>query len=151
MVSPNLAPSTGFRLTPQRQAILDAVHSTECHPDATWIYERVRQSLPHISLGTVYRNLGRLAQEGLIRELVLDDQVSHWDGLVDSHDHIVCVRCGRVANIEVSGLPDSLTDQEVRPAGYLILGYQLCLRGLCPECQAADGVDGVSDGHAEPV
>lgn len=138
MVTPERANSTGFRLTPQRRAILQAVRETACHPDATWIYERVRQSLPHISLGTVYRNLGLLAQEGLIRELVLDDQISHWDGRMDSHDHIVCIHCGRVANIEVTGLSDVLNEENERPAGYRVVGYRLCLRGICPDCQSRD-------------
>jgi len=136
MAVPERANSTDFRLTPQRRAILEAVRETACHPDAAWVYERVRRSLPNISLGTVYRNLGLLAQEGLIRELALDDQVSHWDGWIEPHDHIVCIHCGKVANVEVAALSDAIDGEAEHAAGYRVLGYRLCLQGICPECQA---------------
>ena len=62
---------SGFqRMTEQRRLILEALRSTTCHPTADWIYERVREKLPHISLGTIYRNLRTLVQMGEIMQLI---------------------------------------------------------------------------------
>ena len=64
--TPGSQKSSDIRLTPQRSAILKVLRSTNIHPNASWVYAEVRKQLPHISLATVYRNLTRLAEVGLI-------------------------------------------------------------------------------------
>jgi Fe2+ or Zn2+ uptake regulation protein len=58
----------GLRLTRPRRVILEVVRATEAHPSAALVYPQVRRRLPRVSLGTVYRNLRRLAAEGLLQE-----------------------------------------------------------------------------------
>ena len=63
-------PREGRRTTPQLAVVLDAVrNSGREHPTAEHIYDRVRRMLPSISLGTVYRNLQRLVQEGIVQSV----------------------------------------------------------------------------------
>ena len=124
----------GLRLTPQRQVILEALRASREHPDATWVYQQVRQRLPHISLGTVYRNLATLAQKGLIQEITFTDQVTRWDGNSTPHAHILCQDCRRVADLPSLTFPDALQEEAQRASGFVVLGYQLLFTGLCPSC-----------------
>ncbi len=76
----------GFRMTPQRMAILAEVQSAERHLTAAEIYERVRRKYPTIAYGTVYRTLHLLAKHGLIQEFPFGDNASRFDRRTDRHD-----------------------------------------------------------------
>ena len=80
----------------QREAVLNVLCSTQCHPTAAWIYENVRKVLPNISLGTVYRNLAALSEEGVILSLSVGDGYEHFDGNSAPHAHLHCKRCGKI-------------------------------------------------------
>ncbi len=68
------------RMTKQRKIILDVLKNTTSHPTADWIYDQVREVLPNISLGTVYRNLKVLKEMGEIMELDFGSTYSRFDG-----------------------------------------------------------------------
>src|SRR6185369_12240644 len=94
-------PVRGRRVTRQLAVVLDAVrHSGVEHPSADRVYERVRGVLPRISLGTVYRNLQRLAADGRIGVTHLEGRVARYDPTPAGHDHFVCRTCGRVDDLE---------------------------------------------------
>ena len=124
-----------LRLTPQRRAILQVLRHTRLHPDASWIYQQVRAELPHISLGTVYRNLTQLAEQGLIRELDLGGPASRWDGRTEEHDHIVCLRCGRVEDVVIGPLTDRCAEKAAQATGFRVLSHRLYFTGVCADCQ----------------
>lgn len=83
----------------QREAVLNVLCKTTCHPTAAWIYERVREEIPNISLGTVYRNLSGLAEDGTIKKLSFGDASVHFDGDVSGHSHFYCEHCGEITDI----------------------------------------------------
>ena len=90
--------------------------------------------MPRISLGTVYRNLDLLAEMGRIQKLDLSGGEARFDGSVDAHYHVRCIRCGRVD--DVHGVPTHpLVDGPTEPAGYEILGHRLEFVGVCPHCR----------------
>jgi Fur family ferric uptake transcriptional regulator len=121
------------RLTRQREVILEEVRKLDCHPTAAEVYRRVRRRLPRISLATVYRNLDLLAEMGAIERLALGGSEARFDGDLKRHDHVQCVRCGRLD--DVSGPPFELAELPgADPHGYQILGYRLQYLGLCPCC-----------------
>ena len=122
------------RNTRQRQVILEELRKLTSHPTATGIYQIVRRRLPKISLGTVYRNLERMAQAGIVRKLELGSAEARFDGNLDQHDHVRCLDCGRVEDIPAPPL-ELLGGEEDDLGGYRILGYRLELQGLCPRCQ----------------
>ena len=64
-----MAERTRTRETRQRRVVYDTIKGTHSHPTADWIFEQVRTEVPKISLGTVYRNLSVLKEEGVIREI----------------------------------------------------------------------------------
>ena len=66
-----------IRRSRKRDAMLTLMRSTTCHPSADWVYQRMREQYPDVSLGTVYRNLKQLAEEGLIKSVgVVDGQAA---------------------------------------------------------------------------
>lgn len=91
----------GQRYSRQREEVLRAVRNTDKHPTADWVYEQVRQTLPNVSLGTVYRNLNLLADEGLVQRVILDDGVVRFDGKTNEHHHFVCTKTGKIFDVEM--------------------------------------------------
>jgi|SRR6185436_17582939 len=135
---------TKARQTHQREVVLEVVRSTMDHPTADWVYHQARRRLPRISLGTVYRNLKRLAEEGVIRELATGP-ISRFDGNTGRHYHIRCLGCGRVNDLPVS--VDTKVEEEAgRAMNYRILGHHVEVLGVCPLCQTA-GVTSESDSY----
>ena len=121
------------RATRQLTAVYDVLRGDHSHPGADEIYERVRRALPRISLGTVYRNLQRLVEEGKIRMFLLGERVARYDPMVAEHDHFICQRCGRVEDVL---LP---RDRRVDLAplvdrGFTITAHSLAIHGLCQKC-----------------
>ena len=89
----------GQRYSRQREEILRVVQQTDSHPTADWVYEQVRKILPHVSLGTVYRNLNLLADEGLIQRVILDDGFVRFDGNTNDHHHFICTKTGKIYDV----------------------------------------------------
>lgn len=121
------------RMTRQRQIILEVLRSTKSHPTADWIYEQVRQSMPRISLGTVYRNLRVLKEMGDIQELNYGSTYSRFDGVAEPHYHFVCKDCGAVLDVELPLISDY--DQKVAESvGGQVQFHRMEFYGLCAAC-----------------
>jgi Fur family ferric uptake transcriptional regulator len=103
------------------------------------VYALVRRRLPRISLGTVYRNLERLAAAGRIQKLAICGSEARFDGDLDHHYHVRCIQCGCVADVH-SLAGDLVRSGPEETGGYEILGHRLEFVGICPKCKA--GGDG---------
>ena len=129
---------TLYRMTLQRQVILEEVKEDRSHPTADAIYERVRKRLPRISMGTVYRNLDMLASCGLIRKLEPGPSQMRFDGDTHDHYHLTCTRCGKIEDAPIDVSDNTLETLE-NALGHLtkhgIFGHKLEFFGLCRECQ----------------
>lgn len=125
----------GYRPTKQRLAVLKVLQSTKSHPDAKWIYDKVRKEIPHISLGTIYRTLGVLKETGLLRELDYGSSLSHYDANTESHPHIVCTNCRRIDDLELS-LGNELERQAKGATDFAVTDHRLEFYGLCPDCRS---------------
>jgi len=123
----------GVRFTPQRQAILEFLLETESHPTADEIYHHVKAKFPGVSLGTIYNTLNMLKEHGHLLELSYGDMSSRFDGNPENHYHIVCSKCGMVADYH---RPLIDIDQEVmEKSGFLIEGHRMEFYGICPKCR----------------
>jgi len=121
------------RNTQQRKMVLEAVQALHCHPTAAQVYEFVREQDPKVSLGTVYRNLNLLAEQGEILAVKTADGC-HFDYRLDDHSHVVCMNCGCVEDAEVN--PDASLDERIAKAsGFTITSHYTVFEGLCPTCQ----------------
>jgi Fur family ferric uptake transcriptional regulator len=90
--------------------------------------------MPRISLATVYRNLEILSEAGLIGKLEISGRQKRFDYDVSDHDHIYCVICHRVDNLDIER--KNLDSAQLgAAAGYSITGYRVEIIGICPECQ----------------
>lgn len=121
------------RRTRQLTAICEVVAAAHDHPTADEVCERVRRRLPRISLGTVYRNLQKLADQQQLRAVHLADRPTRYDGMLAAHDHFLCERCGTVADLPrtVPARPDCAG---LNQAGYRVRAHALTFYGLCPDC-----------------
>jgi len=120
------------RETQQRRVVLEALKSTKSHPTADWVFERVRSRLPKISLGTVYRNLSVLRDEGRIREVNGVDRRTRYDADMRPHAHFVCSSCGQVR--DVAGAPEADWRTLKDLVGCDVTEQRLEFLGTCPAC-----------------
>lgn len=125
-----------MRLTSQRKLILEELQAVTSHPTADEIYGMVRQKMPRISLGTVYRNLEVLSSLGLVRKLEHAAGQKRFDADMKPHHHIRCEVCGKVDDIfdaqDISGIEQNLNTD------YHITGFTLEFSGVCPACQGQE-------------
>ena len=124
-----------IRKSKQKEAILRAVKSTTSHPAADWVYERVREEIPNISLGTVYRDLKLLKQEGEVSEVGLTDTLSRFDGNTQSHYHFKCEQCSHIFDVD-EPVGEEINKRIAQKMGFKISHHQLVFYGLCQECQS---------------
>ena len=130
-----------YRMTQQRQVILEEVMKDPGHPTADEIYERVRKKLPRISMGTVYRNLDILVSSGFISRIEPKLPQMRFDGKTREHYHITCIRCGKIENAPIEPFGDTLNTLEHalgRLTKFGIFGHKLEFMGLCKECMETE-------------
>lgn len=122
------------RYSKQRECILKVLSGTDTHPTANYVFEKVRREIPNISLGTIYRNLSKLTEEGLIIKLVSDDTCERYDARVTPHYHIVCRSCGAVGDIFI----DYDASLDKRADGLYkgdVHGHDIMFYGICDKCK----------------
>jgi Fur family transcriptional regulator, peroxide stress response regulator len=131
-----VVPGQQFRNTTQRAEVLDEVRRSQSHLTAGEIFERVRRRDPRIAYGTVYRTLHLLAEHGLIQELTFADQASRYDGRVERHDHVHCLECGVLLDVDV---PVALMALHVaaEQSGFDVSSHHTVFSGTCPGCKSA--------------
>ncbi len=122
-----------IRLTPQRQVILEELAKVKTHPTANEVYDMVRKRLPRIGLGTVYRNLELMADNGMILKLEVGGSQKRFDATTDLHYHIRCTRCGKVDDIELGAMPQ-LDQLAADTSDYQVLGHHIEFSGICKTC-----------------
>jgi Fur family ferric uptake transcriptional regulator len=120
-------------MTRQRKIILEELRKLKTHPTADELYDAVRERLPRISLGTVYRNLDVLQENGEVLKLESAGSQKRFDGDIRPHYHVRCVRCGRVGDVE-NEVAD-LDVSGVSAPGFTITGGTVEFYGVCDICR----------------
>lgn len=124
---------TTSRKSKQRDAILENLTSRFDHPTAEEIYLSLKETMPNISLATVYRNLCLLHSEGKIKAINAQDAV-HYDGQMTNHRHVICKTCGRVFDIDIQ-VGDELIDLARRNFDGSIDDCKVIFYGQCKNCK----------------
>lgn len=129
---------SGHRLTPQRLAVLEVLANSRQHPSVEGIYQQVRQKFPTTSLATIYKTVTLLKELGQVLELGFAGWGSRYDGLrPQPHPHVICTRCGEIADPQFSGMPQMAQEMEAK-SGFRLTSHRLDFFGLCPACQARE-------------
>ena len=124
---------SGLKYSRQRSAVLHYLRSVTSHPTAELVYQAIRQEFPKISLGTVYRNLNLLADQGEILRLNCGDGVDHYDAVIEPHNHFICRSCGQVLDLPLVSMEAVDRQAEELCAGH-IEGHELYFYGKCNSC-----------------
>lgn len=120
-----------IRYSKQREAIYQYLISSKEHPSAETIYFDIKKQFPHISFGTIYRNLNFLADQGKIRKLNLGKDTILFDGNTALHHHFVCNKCHKIYDINFDLKPNS---NDIKSLEHRIDDYSITMNGICKEC-----------------
>ena len=123
-----------IRYSKKREAILNAIRSTTCHPSAEWIYQTLKPTHPDLSLGTVYRNLVFFQQQGQVQSVGVVNGQERFDGNTAPHSHFVCTNCGAVIDLHSIKLDSSLTRDVSEQCGLAVERHELTFYGRCQTC-----------------
>jgi Fe2+ or Zn2+ uptake regulation protein len=123
----------GYRLTPQRLAILEVLRNADGHLTPAEIYQRVAQEIPGLTEATVYRTLNFLAEQGLVLVAHLGRGQLVYEFTEHDHHHLICRQCGSMQEIDHQDLED-LYDQFLDKTGYQINTIHATFFGFCPDC-----------------
>ncbi len=116
----------------QREAILEVLRATDTHPTANWIYDKVREKIPNISLGTVYRNLSGLTADGEILQIEVGDGFEHFDGDISPHLHLYCKECEKIYDHR---LKTDYIAKSAKECGFTADTTIYVAYGICENCK----------------
>ena len=126
-----------MRYSKQRELVMQTVQNLCDHPTAEEIYDAAVKDCPGLSLGTVYRNLGILAEQGLIRKIGAQGDADRFDGNMEPHSHVQCRECGRLEDVFLSY--DAQMDEKAQEVtGFQIKEHSVIFSGICPQCAAKE-------------
>ena len=117
-------------MTKAQKAILDAVVLSKGHITADEVYWKVKQQLPSIALGTIYRNLNYLADSKLIRRVIRAEAPDFFEGNTAPHDHVICIQCGEMSDLTIPKLKDFLKAEMDGE----IVSFDLTINYICFKC-----------------
>ena len=123
-----------IRHSKKREAILNVIRGTDCHPSAEWVYQTLKPSHPDLSLGTVYRNLMFFRERGEIQSVGVVKGQERFDAFVKPHSHFVCDSCGSVSDLPEVKLDATLEKTVSQQYGFGVSRHELTFYGLCPTC-----------------
>jgi len=124
----------GFRITPQRIAIVDYLLKTADHPSAEHIHKVIQKGYPMISLSTIYKTLDLLKKRKLVNEIEVEGE-ARFDAHTDEHINLVCMNCGKIEDVNEDSLKE-IQSKAARKSKYLILKSSFELFGYCSTCKS---------------
>ena len=122
-----------YRRSRQRERILSLLRSTDTHPTANWLFGRLKKEFPNLSIGTIYRNIGILVQQGLIGRIAFGSTFDRLDANVTEHYHFICERCDAIIDLMLP-IDHGLEKQIPSFEGFLVHRHAVEFYGLCPSC-----------------
>ena len=124
---------SGYTLTSQRRAVLEALSEAKGHPSAEDVYLIVKRKNPRVALGTVYQALAVLEEIGVIGAKHWSESPTRYDLNVEPHLDIRCERCGEISEVpgvDFAGLEDRIRHN----TPYEVTRATVVVEGLCPTC-----------------
>ncbi len=122
----------GKKFSRQREMIYEQVKNYPNHPTADEVCNALKKDCPNLSLGTVYRNLNLLSDMGLLTKIHLGEK-DRFDGNTTPHCHFFCEICGKVFDVEDSGI-NGIEERVLAGTGHLVKQVCVNFRGICRNC-----------------
>ncbi len=118
-------------MTKQRKLVLSIAEDSNAHLTAEEIFLLAKKEMPAIALGTVYRNLNTLVEEGFLRRISVSGKPDRFDHVRDEHEHLICRECGRLRDIKL----DNVFEDIKAATGEDILSVSLNAYYICEDCR----------------
>lgn len=129
----------GYRLTPQRLALVELLAADLSHPSAEQVYTRMKAIYPTISLATVYNTLEMLVELGEALPLDCHEGCMRFDvRRPAAHPHLICRTCGQIEDLDLEGI-DRLLDAARAGTRFRDLQARVYFDGVCPRCIGVPG------------
>ena len=119
----------------QREVILDTLERNAIHPTAEKLMEVIKEENPdsNIGIATVYRNLRKLADAGIIKRIEGLEDAEHFDHNTHTHYHFICNKCKKVFDID-EDIADGIIEKTTQKTGFVITDYDIVFKGICKNC-----------------
>ncbi|HOL16340.1 MAG TPA: transcriptional repressor [Bacillota bacterium] len=124
-----------YKRSRQRERILNLLRETDTHPTAVWIYDRLKPEFHNLSMGTVYRNLHILVEQGLVAKIACGSTFDRFDGNVKPHYHFFCEKCGSVLDLPLE-VDESINRKVDELTNFVTRSHKMDFFGLCDQCSS---------------
>jgi len=118
----------------QRKRILETLRRKPVHPSAEYIYKTLKEENSGIGLATVYRNLNKMADEGIIKRIDGLENSVHYDHNTHIHYHFFCKKCRKIFDLP-SDISPNLVQKAEMVSGFRIETHEIVFHGLCNHCK----------------
>ncbi len=122
-----------YKRSRQREHILNILKDTDTHPTASWIYDELKKEFTNLSMGTVYRNVNILIDQGLITKIESGSSFDRFDGNVSPHYHFTCRQCDSIYDLPLPVLED-LHQKVSSSTGHQADSHSINFYGQCNNC-----------------
>jgi Fur family peroxide stress response transcriptional regulator len=125
----------GMKITTQRVLIFrELVNRTKQHPTADEIYNALKNKVYGLSISTVYRALTSFEELGLVRKINTPDGKSHFELVTSPHGHFICIKCGKIFDINIKPHLETLKSSFLEEEGHKINECNFICYGICKDC-----------------
>lgn len=122
-----------LRRSQQRERILELLRTTDRHPTADWIYGKLKKEFPKLSLGTIYRNLSVLVEQGHAKKIHFGSTFDRFEAKLVPHYHLICENCKQIIDFELP-IYNDINDKAERVSGFEIRYHKIDFFGVCSNC-----------------
>ena len=126
--------NTARRNTKQLSVILDTIKKMPRHCTAEDVYKEVRKENPSVGKATVFRNMNKMAEEGILLRIEVPGGASRYELIAPKHYHAKCMVCGSLFDVEMDYIPD--LENKIKDAhGFVFSGHDIIFTGICSSCR----------------
>lgn len=123
-----------YRRSKLRDRILEILRETGSHPHADWVYDKLKKEYPSLSLGSVYRNLSILTEQGMIKKIDFGSTYDRFDANTADHYHFICENCGSIIDLKIP-IDKTLEEKVNQTTNFKTKYHKIQFYGICEKCE----------------
>lgn len=123
-----------FRQSKQRERILELLRQTDMHPSADWLYEQLKKEFPKLSLGTIYRNMNILIEQGMVQKIHFGSTFDRFEANPNPHYHLICEKCGKIEDF-IMPIYEEINQKAGAQTEFHINHHRIEFYGICSDCR----------------